>query len=174
MEMARKYAFADGAIVCIKDSRSADPQTIGETLDAIRVARGGALKPEHVVEAARPTDHPLHRHFEWDDAVAAEAFRIDQARSMVRLVRIIADDGEMRPALVSLRAGDGVAYRDIDDVLRSSDMRARLLDSAERDLRSWQERYKELKDLVELAEPIRREISRRRSTKNESVNQAPA
>ena len=172
--MARKYVFADDAIVCIKDSKGADPQMIGETLDAIRVARGGALKPEHVVEAARPADQPLHRHFEWDDAVAAEAFRIDQARSMVRLVRVLADDGETRPALVSLRAGDGVAYRDIDDVLRSSDLRSRLLESAERDLASWQARYRELHDLVELAEPIRREISRRRSTKNESANQAPA
>jgi len=48
----------------------------------------GELTPALVVEAARPGDSPLHGQFEWDDAVAAELHRQEQARTMIRRVTI--------------------------------------------------------------------------------------
>ncbi len=47
---------------------------------------GGRLRPSAVVEAARPSDSPLHDLFEWDDRVAASAFRLEQARGIIRTV----------------------------------------------------------------------------------------
>ena len=63
-------------------------------LEAIR-AEAGALTPDAVVAAAEEEDHPLHSSFTWDDDIAAHAHRINQARKLIRRVRIIA------PRLVS-------------------------------------------------------------------------
>jgi hypothetical protein len=49
----------------------------------------GRITPALVLEAARSPASPLHACFEWDDAKAAEAFRIDQARELIRKVRVV-------------------------------------------------------------------------------------
>jgi hypothetical protein len=53
-----------------------------------RLAREGDLSPERVVEEAESKDSPLHGLFEWDDEKAAHAHRLQQARSLIRSVRI--------------------------------------------------------------------------------------
>lgn len=50
--------------------------------------RTGRLTPRAVVDAARDENHPLHGEFEWDDTVAAEAYRLDQARQLIADVRV--------------------------------------------------------------------------------------
>ena len=47
------------------------------------------LKPAKVVDESRPEAAPLHPVFEWDDKVAAEMHREDQARHLIRSVRVI-------------------------------------------------------------------------------------
>jgi hypothetical protein len=54
-----------------------------------RMAEQGSLTAERVVESARPTDAVLHPEFEWDDAVAAEAHRRHQARTMIRAIEVV-------------------------------------------------------------------------------------
>lgn len=53
-----------------------------------QLARKGELTPERVVEHAQRQDSPLHEFFEWDDALAAQAHRLQQARSLIRSVRV--------------------------------------------------------------------------------------
>jgi len=48
----------------------------------------GELTPEIVVEEARPETAPLHHRFEWDDAIAGEAYRREQASELIRSVNI--------------------------------------------------------------------------------------
>jgi hypothetical protein len=152
-----RYAF-DGAAT---ERVRADPQLIGEALDAIRVKSGGSLHPQDVVAGARDPASVLHPHFEWDDKKAAELHRTDQARALIRSIRVIDDDEVYRPAFLSIRADDGVGYRAFRDVLSSADLRERLLAQAQRDLDSWTQRYRELREIVELIEPARRELRRR-------------
>jgi hypothetical protein len=52
------------------------------------LAANGELSPERVVQEARSGDSPLHEFFEWDDEKAAHAHRIQQARSLIRSVRV--------------------------------------------------------------------------------------
>lgn len=47
----------------------------------------GLLLPERVVEAAKDPNDVLHAEFEWDDAKAAHAHRIEQARELIRSVK---------------------------------------------------------------------------------------
>jgi hypothetical protein len=49
----------------------------------------GRLTPELVVKAAAAPDHPLHSEFEWNDSVAAQRFRLAQARTLIRSVRYV-------------------------------------------------------------------------------------
>ena len=153
-----RYAFDHAAPERVR----ADPQLIGEALDSIRVESGGQLHPKMVVEGARDPKSVLHSHFEWNDAKAAEAHRMDQARALIRSIRVIdEDDDRARPAFLSIRADDGVGYRAFRDVIASVDLRQRLLEQAEKDLDAWTTRYRELRDIVELVKPARAELRRR-------------
>ena len=49
----------------------------------------GHLSSSIVVDAARPEDAPLHPAFEWDDAIAGERYRRQQASTLVRAVVVV-------------------------------------------------------------------------------------
>ena len=57
-------------------------------LREIAEKHGGNLDPKDVVEEAKASSHPLHDYFEWRDKIAGGQFRIDQARALIRSVRI--------------------------------------------------------------------------------------
>ena len=160
-----RYVFREDEPLRIKAAGRADPQVIGEALDRIRMDAGGELEPKRVVGAARDARHPLHPHFEWNDKVAAESYRVDQARNLIRIVRVVdetTDDGTAR-AFVSVSTNNGVSYRSVDDVKRSSDLRAAVLDQAEKDLEAFERRYKELKDICKIVATAKKAVRAKRS-----------
>jgi hypothetical protein len=55
--------------------------------------RHGELTAAAVVADATAEDHPLHHRFEWNDGEAGRLYRLDQARHLIRSVKI-----EYRPA----------------------------------------------------------------------------
>ena len=52
-------------------------------------ANGGRVTPEMVVDDARNPDSPLHAYFEWDVNLAAARHWLDQARTLIRSVKIV-------------------------------------------------------------------------------------
>jgi|SRR5215472_2243064 len=62
-------------------------EVIKQELATIETAEG-RLVPSTVVDAARAPDSPLHPLFEWDDSAAAEKYRLDQARTIIRRVTV--------------------------------------------------------------------------------------
>jgi hypothetical protein len=58
-----------------------------ETLVALETQHG-QLQPELVVEEARDPASPLHPYFLWDDEAAGHAWRVEQARQLIRSVRV--------------------------------------------------------------------------------------
>lgn len=52
------------------------------------LAHDGRLTPEEVVADAKDPKSPLHSYFDWDDDVAARKYRIAQARTLIRSVRV--------------------------------------------------------------------------------------
>lgn len=114
----------------------------GLTQDAITALEGcvvsGNLDPKRVVEAARYKDSPLHSYFEWDDKKAASAYRIDQARDLIRRVEMVitVKDVPFRaPRWVSEPSNrlEGGGYSELLDI-RSDEDRARdvLIDEMKR------------------------------------------
>src|SRR4051812_30266358 len=90
----------------------------------------GIVHVREVVAWAK--SHPgssLHNALEWDDATAADAWRLEQVR---QLVRVYVTSGPPTERLVSLsidRAADG-GYRTLSDVGARPDLRDILLQDA--------------------------------------------
>jgi hypothetical protein len=108
----------------------------------------GVLTPEYVVEAARPDDSPLHSRFQWDDAVAGEAWRREQARQLIQSVRIVyrkAAEGEPAGsirAFHAVRGQDGCHFEAAEDVIADPFMRALVLEDMRREWQQMADRYK--------------------------------
>lgn len=64
-----------------------DRSVIAAELQRI-AGRAGKLTPQNVVDEARNPHSPLHNCFEWDDEAAGNAWRLEQAREIIRSVRV--------------------------------------------------------------------------------------
>lgn len=67
-----------------------DAATIGPVLASLQ------WDPQAVVAAARDEGSPLHKYFLWDDIRAAHAYRLDQARRLIRSVVVEVEDVQVR------------------------------------------------------------------------------
>ena len=155
-----RYEFKDAPLT-IKNAKKADPQKIGEAIDKVATANDGHIKPAAIVEAARASRSPLHRHFEWDDEKAADAYRIEQARTLIRSIRTIDDTGDAKPAFLSVNEKAGVSYRTFSDVMSSTDLQYAVLKQADRDLEAWESRYQELTDICKVVSTARGMLSKK-------------
>jgi len=74
--------------------------------------RRGRLSPQEIVEAARAEGSALHECFEWDDTKAAESWRIEQARDLIRRVKIevVIEDRSFR-TVAYVRDQDQTAHK---------------------------------------------------------------
>lgn len=141
-----RYQFREP--FAVPGAAKADPQKVGEALAKITEQAGGELTPSAVVESAKNKRSPLHQFFQWDDAIAAEAYRLDQARALIRSIIVAEEDGDVH-AYLSVNSGDGVSYRTVQAVRSSRDLQARVLVQAEKDLESFERRYRELTEVCE-------------------------
>jgi hypothetical protein len=61
---------------------------VQQRIQAIADLHDGRITPELVVDAARDPDSPLHEFFTWDNDEAAEKHRLNEARSLIRSIRV--------------------------------------------------------------------------------------
>lgn len=167
------YCFKDGPLI-IKNAKKADAQQIGDALATITQKNNGHLTPRAVVGAARNNRSPLHRFFDWDDAIAAEKFRLEQARDLIQHIKIVDDARpEPAPAFISITQRGGTSYRTLADVQGSTELQLAALQAAERDLRSSERRYQMFADICTIIRAAREQVERRRINM-ESRGQAQA
>lgn len=83
------YQFR-GTFTCF-DRKAITPEIAGTELDRI-YEKNGALRPADVVDEARPNDAPLHPAFEWNNKIAGEKWRQEQARNLIRTVVVVTPD----------------------------------------------------------------------------------
>lgn len=136
--------------------------SVAVELQAIYDANG-ALTPQLVVDEARTEAHPLHRHFEWDDAKAGEAYRCGQAASLIRRVTIrrTSVDGQeaVTRAWVSLteidvrQEGDELStgkYLPVEVVVSSPDLRPKYEQAMEREWKALYAKYKDYQAFIQM------------------------
>lgn len=137
-----------------------DAEIIGPELT--RLADTGQSSPKEIVEAARPDDAPLHRYFEWNDAVAAEAHRRFQARQMSRgiIVVVPTSKGAVEvPAFYSVATDEDEerAYLPVQSVLEDPDLVRRQLLRFQRDITRIRDEYAvfaSVRDFNRVAGPV--------------------
>lgn len=124
---------------------------ITELLDLYE-AKGRVLLAEDVLEFARDPKTALHRHFTWDDTEAANLWRLQQARNIIRVsIQFSADAPRVFRPLVNLVKDPTVpgAYRNAADVYSASEeARRRLVKEAIRDMQRLKLRYGAVAELA--------------------------
>ncbi len=129
-------------------------QDAGEELERIKTERG-FLSPEAVVDESRPPEAPLHGCFEWDDAIAAEKYRCQQASHIIRSITVDIE----RPSNdtpVSVRAFVAIpgGYTDIITAIKTPDYHAEILREALDELSAFKKKYNDLCELSLVFEAI--------------------
>ena len=127
-------------------------------LKRIAAENDGLLQPETVVNEARPITSPLHSRFEWDNKVAGEAYRIWQARQLIRVVvEVMSATGEKENVFVSLTSDRKESgYRVMTEVLTDKEMRSQMLADALSELELFRDKYKRLRELAAVFSAIRK------------------
>lgn len=107
-------------------------ELIKDELEAIRSANPrGELVPSEVVAFARNPNTAIHNRFNWDDSEAANLYRLQQARTLIRVVvSVTGNEGGMKlltPKFVSLSTNRGSdrGYKPRVDVISDNEMRRR-------------------------------------------------
>lgn len=132
-------------------------------LRKIAKKHNGILHAEDVIAEARQLQSPLHACFEWNDGVAAEKYRLEQARNMIRITVIYQPKCEREiTAFVSLKSdryeGDG-GYKFVPDVVKTRAGRAALIDTALWELKMFQQKYADVKQFAGLFDEIKKLIA---------------
>lgn len=150
---------------------SGDAQAVGERLEAIK-AKSSNLTPDMVVDDARAPRSPLHLFFEWDNTVAAEKYRMDQAGHLIRSVQVTFEDVEPQQerqvrlsavaaapathpaavrAFVSITRSDGArSYESTATAMNDPEMRRQVLARAHMEMASVGRKYRELNELADV------------------------
>lgn len=142
-----KYSYREGFHI---DKRF-DAQVVGEMCEELSNTVG--LTPKTLLDANRDEDTPLHDYFEWRDDVAAEKYREEQARYVIRSIIVIPDDikPEVKaycPVIVDGRP----EFKHVETVIKSVDLTQQMLENAKKELFAFQIKYNALRNYVELSD----------------------
>jgi hypothetical protein len=154
----KRFAWRDGSRFKVT------AQIAGDELD--RIARENNTPVPHVaaqvlVDESRPEAAPLHPEFTWDDQIAAEAYRVNEARNIIRSIRVVENEENgvsAAPNWVSVKLSDTNESAYVETVTAWSEeaMRKQVLADAIGQLRGLKARYKHLSELGEVFEAIDR------------------
>ena len=132
-------------LACVK----ANAQAVGEQMEQLEASCG--LTPKSLLDANREEGSPLHGEFEWNDGIAAEKYRENQAAYFIRQITVKEEraSGEQIPvrAFVNVGTNDGRRYLGLSRVLSDEDMRAQLLSDAKVEMQSFKAKYESLQEL---------------------------
>lgn len=134
-------------------------QIVGETLNEI--AGTGTVTSQTFLDVSRPETAPTHNLFEWNDEIAAERYRLQQATIVINAIEIeIENTSETKQSQVAFvnivkkaphRSGSFVP---INIALSDQDMRSVVLANAMNELESFRRKYQNLNELASVFKAI--------------------
>lgn len=131
--------------------KGVDPYKVYDELQVI----GDNLKPSDIVEAAKDERSELHKCFEWDDTVAAEKWRIQQARTLLLNLVIVDSERKEEPQQLRLMyTSKNGGYKQTKLIVQQPDEYEALLERARAELRAFKSKYAMLQELQEIFELI--------------------
>lgn len=135
--------------------------TVGKVFEELEEEHG-AVTDDNFLDYSRPEGSPTHKLFEWNDAEAAERYRLQQARSVINAVRIEVVLPESQTPVkiaavmnVSDTNRDGSArYINAEYALSNLRSRKAILKRAEAEMRTFRYKYSTLKELSKVMSAI--------------------
>lgn len=126
-----------------------------ETLQGL--VKDGQIKPEDVIETARDEESPIHNNFEWDDTKAAQEHRLWQARQLITYKFKVEDSKEQQFYNVRVVVNDVPVqgYFTKEKILSNKDMYLQLLKEAVSEIKYWEKKYKEVKELKGVIDEVK-------------------
>jgi len=118
----------------------ADANAVAAELASI----GSQIRPTAVVQKAKSKKSAMHNCFEWDDGIAANEYRLTQARSLLRSIVTVVEKEDEPDGVTTIRTYEHVdlgpensprqAYVPTVDALRTPDLRAQIIGRLNRDI----------------------------------------
>ena len=132
----------------VKGLYKADAQKVADEIGS------GQITPQEVLEKARDVNSELHKCFEWDDSIAAEKYRLQQARSIIiNLVYAPKKEEEQSVRCFSLTSKVST-YQPTQQFLVQEDEYQTLLKRALAELEAFKRKYHTLTELESVIEAI--------------------
>jgi hypothetical protein len=123
---------------------SADAQKVADEILTI----GSSATTAQILDKARDEKTELHKCFDWDDAEAAEKWRLQQARHIVCNLVIKEKNETPRPEVrVFFKTDADSGYKPTVLIMQDKDEYRKLLDRALAELNSFKAKYKTLVEL---------------------------
>ena len=129
----------------VKGLFKADAQKVSEEIAEI----GEVVEPAEIVEKAKDESTELHKCFEWNNDIAAEKYRLHQARNLLgNLVFEYKDEpAKQEPIRLMYKTAENEGYKSINLIMQKPDEYKALLDRAYSELRAFKNKFKMLQEL---------------------------
>lgn len=115
--------------------------------------RDGLIDPHAVLEEAKPEGSILHEAFEWEDSLAAEQWRLSQARSLVNSVSVEIlgkKQDAFHSVIVEIKGERTRGYVSTERMISDDALKQQVKTSALREIQYWQDKYAEIEELDNL------------------------
>ena len=140
-------------------AKGTDPQKVADEIFSI----SDTPTASQIVEMARDPEKESHVLFEWNDTLAAQEWRKEQARLVMRNLKVEfvheETDSDERKKFTPVRLfyGNPVekeGFAAITTIMENKDMYDQLLDRAKMEIKSYRKKYSMLKELEPLFDVI--------------------
>ena len=126
----------------------ADAQKVADEIGDNRIS------PQELLEKARDVSSELHKCFEWNDSIAAEKYRLQQARGVLVNLVYKTEKKDAEPIRYLQVTTQKNVYQPTKMFLVQEDEYQALLKRAKSELESFKKRYHTLSELQEVFEAI--------------------
>lgn len=126
----------------------ADAQKVADEIGDNRIS------PQELLEKARDVNSELHKCFEWNDSIAAEKYRLQQARGVLINLVYKEKESKVEPVRMFQITTQKNVYQPTVQFLVQEDEYQNLLKRAKSELESFKKRYHTLSELQEVFEAI--------------------
>lgn len=114
--------------------------------------------PQQILEKARDGNTELHKCFTWDDTEAAEKWRISEARSVVRNLKIVEVKPDKEPEPTTIRVfyktDNSGGYKPTKLILNKPDEYKTLVERCRSELLAVKQKFQNISEYEEIWEMI--------------------
>ena len=150
---SKKYSWRKGY------SYKVPADVVGGVLEDIE-NKSESVTSEKFLDESRASSSPTHDMFEWNDGIAAEKYRLEQARHIINSIelQIVSDEDIAKPAFVNVEV-KGTArtalYKNVECAFNNEEYKRNVLINALNELRAFERKYRSLEELAKIFSDIR-------------------